>query len=94
MEESNCGEWKPVFAMVAVDVAFAIVNILLKRVLDEGISHLVLVTYRQAIAAVFIAPIAYFRERYNKPWSIDYQFPYCSICYCTKPTQWMHETVC
>ncbi|XXG66988.1 hypothetical protein AAC387_Pa06g0434 [Persea americana] len=67
MEESNCGEWKPVFAMIAVDVAFAIVNILLKRVLDEGMSHLVLVTYRQAIAAVFIAPIAYFRERKTRP---------------------------
>lgn len=65
MEENNCGEWKPVFAMVAVDVAFAIVNILLKKVLDEGMNHLVLVTYRQAIATVFIAPIAHFSERYK-----------------------------
>ncbi|KAJ8633526.1 hypothetical protein MRB53_026862 [Persea americana] len=67
MEESKRGEWKPVFAMLAVDVAFAIVNILFKKVLDEGMDHLVLVIYRQAIATVFIAPIAYFKERKTRP---------------------------
>ncbi|KAL6006640.1 hypothetical protein ACLOJK_032133 [Asimina triloba] len=63
MAGSKCSEWKHVFAMVGVEVAFAIANILLKKVLDEGIDHLALITYRQAIAALSLAPIAFFKER-------------------------------
>lgn len=58
-------EWKPFMAMVGVDLAFAVVNILLKKVLDEGMDHLVLVTYRLSISAIFLAPIAHFWERYS-----------------------------
>ncbi|XP_022155622.1 WAT1-related protein At3g30340-like isoform X2 [Momordica charantia] len=54
---------KPLIAMVAVDLGFAIVNILLETVLDHGMNHLVLITYRLAIAAISLAPIAYFYER-------------------------------
>lgn len=61
----NCDEWKPLIAMVAIDFVFAIVNILLKKVLDEGMDHLVLVTFRLSIATIFLAPIAYFWERYQ-----------------------------
>ncbi|XP_024030837.1 WAT1-related protein At3g30340 [Morus notabilis] len=60
-------EWKPFMAMVGVDLAFAVVNILLKKVLDEGMDHLVLVTYRLSISAIFLAPIAYFWERDSRP---------------------------
>ncbi|XP_077247468.1 WAT1-related protein At4g01440-like [Tasmannia lanceolata] len=67
MAESKCSEWKPAFAMVAVDVAFGIVNIFLERVLREGMRHLVLVTYRQTIATLFLAPIAYVLERKSRP---------------------------
>ncbi|KAF8028087.1 hypothetical protein BT93_E0872 [Corymbia citriodora subsp. variegata] len=59
----SCDEWKPFFVMLAIDFAFAIVNILLKKVLEEGIDHLVLITYRLAISSIFLSPIGYFLER-------------------------------
>ncbi|KAF8379883.1 hypothetical protein HHK36_027348 [Tetracentron sinense] len=62
-EMKRCNEWQPVIVMIAVDFAFAIVNVLLKKVLNEGINHLVLITYRQSISTLFLAPIAYFWER-------------------------------
>ncbi|XVF33053.1 hypothetical protein REPUB_Repub17cG0135200 [Reevesia pubescens] len=61
-----CGQWKPVVAMVAVNFAFAITNVLIKKLLDEGVSHMIILTYRQAISAVFLAPIAYFWERKSR----------------------------
>ncbi|XP_062074756.1 WAT1-related protein At3g30340-like [Humulus lupulus] len=63
----GCEEWKPFMAMVVVDFAFAVLNILLKKVLDEGMDHLVLVTYRLSISAIFLAPISYFWERDARP---------------------------
>ncbi|CAK9310823.1 unnamed protein product [Citrullus colocynthis] len=56
-------DFKPLMAMVAIDFAFAIVNILLETVLDHGMNHLVLITYRLSIAAISLAPIAYFCEK-------------------------------
>lgn len=61
---SSCDEWKPVVGMVAAEVAFAIVNVLIKKVLDDGMNILVLATYRLSVAAVFLGPVAYFLERY------------------------------
>lgn len=58
------GQWKYVVALVAINIAFGLVNLLLKKALDKGLNHLTIVTYRQAISATFLAPIAYFRERY------------------------------
>ncbi|THG18667.1 hypothetical protein TEA_005346 [Camellia sinensis var. sinensis] len=58
-----CEKWKPFAAMVAVDFALAVVNILLKKVLNEGVNHLLIVTYRQSISAIFLSPIAFFWER-------------------------------
>ncbi|KAJ6752390.1 hypothetical protein OIU85_002787 [Salix viminalis] len=63
----SCDEWKPFMAMITIDFAFSIVNILLKKVLDEGINHLVLITYRLLISAIFLGPIGYFRERGSRP---------------------------
>ncbi|KAG4381160.1 hypothetical protein GLYMA_15G085300v4 [Glycine max] len=60
---STCDEWKPFIVMIAIDFSFAAVNILLKKVLEEGMNHLVFITYRLSIATIFIAPIGYFRER-------------------------------
>lgn len=50
--------------MIAIDISFAVVNILLKKVLDEGMNHLVFITYRLSIATIFVGSIGYFRERY------------------------------
>lgn len=56
-------QWMPVSAMLAINFAFAVVNLLLKKVIDEGLNNLVIVTYRQAISAMFLTPIACFWER-------------------------------
>ncbi|XP_059650793.1 WAT1-related protein At3g30340-like [Cornus florida] len=60
-------QWKPVLAMVGVDFGLAVVNILLKKVLNQGINQLVIVTYRQSISAIFLIPVAYFMERKSRP---------------------------
>jgi hypothetical protein len=49
--------------MVAINFAFIVVNILLRKDLEEGINHLVLVTYQLSISIMFLAPIGYFLER-------------------------------
>lgn len=61
---TNCDEWKPFLAMIAVDFALAVVNIFLKKSLDEGMNHFVFITYRLATSSIFLAPIGYFWERY------------------------------
>lgn len=63
------GKWKPVAVMVAINVAFAMVNLLLKKVLDKGVNGLILVAYRQSISAIFMVPFACLWERldYFKP---------------------------
>ncbi|TKY69077.1 WAT1-related protein [Spatholobus suberectus] len=58
--------WKPVLVMIIVNLALAFVNIFLKKVLNEGVDYLTILTYRQAISAVFLAPIACFYERKRK----------------------------
>ncbi|KAJ3672648.1 hypothetical protein LUZ60_007369 [Juncus effusus] len=58
---------KPVFAMVVFDVLFAIMVGLIKKALDEGMNMLVIITLRQLVATVFLAPIAYFKERKTRP---------------------------
>ncbi|XP_061342761.1 WAT1-related protein At3g30340-like [Gastrolobium bilobum] len=63
----TCDEWKPFIVMIAIDFSFAAVNILLKKVLEEGMNHLVFITYRLSIATIFIAPIGYFWERNSRP---------------------------
>jgi hypothetical protein len=55
--------WKPVLVMIIVNLALAFVNVFLKKVLSEGMDHLTILTYRQAISAIFLAPIACFFER-------------------------------
>ncbi|XP_054779108.1 WAT1-related protein At3g30340-like isoform X2 [Prosopis cineraria] len=64
---SSCDEWKPFLAMIAIDFAFAVVNILLKKSLQEGMNHLVFITYRLTTSSIFLAPIGYFWERNIRP---------------------------
>lgn len=59
----NCKEWQPYIVMILIDFAFAVVNILLKKVLDQDLNDLVFVTYRLSISTIFLAPMAYFWER-------------------------------
>ncbi|GAB4861483.1 hypothetical protein Ancab_036685 [Ancistrocladus abbreviatus] len=55
--------WKPVMLILCINFAFAIVNLLFKEVLNEGVNHLVIITYRQTASAIFLTPIACFKER-------------------------------
>ncbi|XP_059287225.1 WAT1-related protein At3g30340-like [Lycium ferocissimum] len=60
-------EWYPIIIMLVIDFAFAISNILLKKIIMDGMNHLVFITYRQSISTVFLAPIAFFLERNTRP---------------------------
>ncbi|KAG9455402.1 hypothetical protein H6P81_008306 [Aristolochia fimbriata] len=53
--------------MVAVEVAFAFVNVLIKRATDEGMPAPVFITYRFTAAAIFLATGAHFLERKTRP---------------------------
>uniref|UniRef100_A0A9I9CFJ0 WAT1-related protein n=1 Tax=Cucumis melo TaxID=3656 RepID=A0A9I9CFJ0_CUCME len=58
---------KAVVVMLSINLALAGVNILLKEILNEGISQLLIVVYRQTISSLFLLPIAYFWERKTRP---------------------------
>ncbi|KAJ0968556.1 hypothetical protein J5N97_025473 [Dioscorea zingiberensis] len=61
------GEWKPAILMLIVVVAFAAMNTMIKKVIDEGMNKLVLITFRQLIATLVLAPLAYFSEWKTRP---------------------------
>jgi len=58
-------DWKPVIAMLVFDLISAVTTTLIKKALQEGLDRLVLITLRQLVAIVFLALIAYFKERYR-----------------------------
>jgi archaellum biogenesis protein FlaJ (TadC family) len=60
---SDVRQWKPVVGMLVISFAFAIVNLLLKKMIDQGTNNMVIATYRLSSSAIFLAPIAYFWER-------------------------------
>ncbi|XP_011039732.1 PREDICTED: WAT1-related protein At3g30340-like [Populus euphratica] len=64
---SDVGQWKPVVGMLVISFAFAIVNLLLKKMIDQGTNNMVIATYRLSSSATFLAPIAYFWERKSRP---------------------------
>ncbi|XP_031114242.1 WAT1-related protein At3g30340-like [Ipomoea triloba] len=63
----SCVAWYPVMLMLAIDFAFAITNVLLKKIIIDGMNHLVFITYRQSISTIFLAPVAFFVERNTRP---------------------------
>jgi len=60
-------DWKPVIAMLVFDLISAVTTTLIKKALQEGLDRLVLITLRQLVAIVFLALIAYFKERSTRP---------------------------
>ncbi|KAI3439763.1 WAT1-related protein, partial [Psidium guajava] len=66
-EENRSDTWQPFVAMLAIELAFAIANVLLKKLLGEGANPSVLITYRLSISAIFLAPISYILERNSRP---------------------------
>ncbi|KAJ3691882.1 hypothetical protein LUZ61_021046 [Rhynchospora tenuis] len=57
------GDYAPALAMVAVQVGFAGLNIVSKLAMDSGMSPFVMITYRNIIATIFLAPLAFLLER-------------------------------
>ncbi|XP_057792140.1 WAT1-related protein At3g30340-like [Salvia miltiorrhiza] len=55
--------WKAVCAMVSVELSLALVNILLKKAMNGGMSRVIIVVYRQSVATIFLIPFAFFWER-------------------------------
>ncbi|XP_066380998.1 WAT1-related protein At4g01440-like [Miscanthus floridulus] len=60
-------EWKPVMAMLVFNLISAVLTALVKKALEQGLNALVLITLRQLVATLFLAPIAYFKERNTRP---------------------------
>ncbi|XP_039836354.1 WAT1-related protein At4g01440-like isoform X2 [Panicum virgatum] len=68
MLSAGCMEqWMPTAAMVTTSVVIAIMTALIKQALNQGMNRLVLITFRQMLATVFLGPIAYFKERKMRP---------------------------
>ncbi|XP_010428315.1 PREDICTED: WAT1-related protein At4g01440-like [Camelina sativa] len=61
------GKWTPVIIMVIINSALGLCNALVKKVLDGGVNHMVIATYRLAISTLFLAPYAFFWERRTRP---------------------------
>ncbi|KAL4185344.1 hypothetical protein AMTRI_Chr10g5450 [Amborella trichopoda] len=56
-------KYRPAFALIIFQSCFAVMVILTKVAFRQGMSPTVFVTYRQLIATLAIAPLAYFLER-------------------------------
>ncbi|TKW36748.1 hypothetical protein SEVIR_1G002900v4 [Setaria viridis] len=64
---AHLDEWRPVMAMLVFNLISAVMTALVKEALQQGLNSLVLITLRQLVATVFLAPIAYFKERNTRP---------------------------
>ncbi|CAN6469921.1 unnamed protein product [Victoria cruziana] len=72
----------PSVAMVVTQFGFAGLNVLSKVAMNRGMNPFVMVTYRQVVAALSTAPIAYFMERKTKmklTWSTMLQIFFCAL---------------
>eukprot|EP00253_Pinus_taeda_P032028 PITA_32028 len=68
---------RPYIAMISLQFGYAGMSIISKVSLNRGMSHFVLVVYRQAVATAVLAPFAYFFERNVRPKLTFYIF--CQI---------------
>uniref|UniRef100_M4DW46 WAT1-related protein n=1 Tax=Brassica campestris TaxID=3711 RepID=M4DW46_BRACM len=55
--------WKAVFMMSIINIALSVVNVVFKKMLDQGINRMVATTYRLAAGTLFLIPFAIFLER-------------------------------
>ena len=76
--------------MILVQLGLAGLNVLSKLTMASGMSPYVLITYRNILGAVFLAPFAFFFERYDLISSINnFWFLDGYICYTLE-----HKTFC
>jgi hypothetical protein len=59
-------EWRPVMVKLVFNLISAVMTALVKMALQQGMNILVLITLRQLVATAFLAPIAYYKERYHR----------------------------
>ncbi|KAE8056121.1 hypothetical protein FH972_012916 [Carpinus fangiana] len=64
-------DYKPAMAMVGLQFSYAIVALTTRAALLQGMSPRVFVVYRQAIATLVIAPVAYFSRRKSSSCSLS-----------------------
>uniref|UniRef100_A0A1D1XKC3 WAT1-related protein n=1 Tax=Anthurium amnicola TaxID=1678845 RepID=A0A1D1XKC3_9ARAE len=58
-------DYKPIFVMVGLEIIYAALSLLGKVALAQGMSAKVLVVYRQGLATLALAPVAYCSHRRN-----------------------------
>lgn len=76
-------KFKPHIAQIAAQATYAGMNIITRIALVDGMNHFVFVTYRQAVATLVLAPLAYVLERNQRPpltWSIFFQIFLLALC--------------
>lgn len=56
---------KPYIAVLIIQLIYAGMALLSKAAIDEGMNTYVFVAYRQAFATIFLAPFAFFLDRYT-----------------------------
>ncbi|KAL5833238.1 hypothetical protein ACOSQ3_016912 [Xanthoceras sorbifolium] len=64
MDSCSCASY---VAMVVVQLAYGVSNVMIKIALERGLNSLVFVVYRHLIALFLLAPFAYFLERNQRP---------------------------
>ncbi|CAM8897972.1 hypothetical protein QQ045_024657 [Rhodiola kirilowii] len=72
----------PLLAMIFVQTGYAGLNILTKLAMEDGLHPYILVPYRQIIATIALAPLAFFIERKKRPpitWRILLESIFCSL---------------
>jgi hypothetical protein len=67
-----CAGAGPVLGMVVFQILFAGLNIFYKLAVSDGMDLRVLIAYRYLFASAFLAPLAYFLERYYWIWIYIY----------------------
>ncbi|RID59870.1 hypothetical protein BRARA_F03064 [Brassica rapa] len=55
--------WKAVFLMSFINIMLSVVNVMFKKMLNQGINRMVATTYRLAAGTLFLTPFAIFLER-------------------------------
>lgn len=78
----NLDDYMPVMAMFGLQFTYAGVSLLTRTALLEGMSPRVFVVYRQGIATLLIAPIAYFTRRGKAKLSLGLK-SFCLIFFTT-----------
>ncbi|KAI3734846.1 hypothetical protein L6452_14326 [Arctium lappa] len=59
--------FKPFIFMVFLQTSYAVNGLIVKSALNKGLNHYTFAVYRNAIAALFFAPFAFFIERKVRP---------------------------